>query len=77
MTSPSHPVRISASDLPSHALALFKSGKDTLDIARHLGINEPRAARLVWFARCRELRKPAEFLTHSGVLKRIDLGQQI
>lgn len=74
-----NPIRstVSVADFPSRALALFRSGKDTLEIARHFGINEPRAARLVWFARCREKRLPADFLNRAGTLKRIAPEQQV
>lgn len=61
-----------SSPLTSHQLAaaslkLFRAGKDTVEIAKALGIPETRASKLLWVARCRARRLPADFIFHGAV----------
>jgi hypothetical protein len=53
------------------ALQLFREGRDTADIAQMLGIPEAHASQLVWLARCRAKGLPAELLTPSGAVRRL------
>lgn len=43
-------------------LELFRSGMDTLDIAKHFKITEAEASRIVWRQRCREKNLPQTYL---------------
>lgn len=63
------------SPLTSHQLAaatlkLFRAGKDTVEIAKALGIPEARASKLLWVARSRARRLPADFIFR-GAVRRI------
>jgi hypothetical protein len=40
-----------------------------VEIAAALGLSEARASQLVWLARCREKRLPAEMLMPSGAVR--------
>ncbi len=42
------------------ALAMFRRGKDTYDIAKTLGMTEAFASRLVYEARCQDKVLPVE-----------------
>jgi predicted transcriptional regulator len=53
------------------ALQLFREGRDTADIAEMLGVTEARASQLIWLARCRAKHLPAELLTPSGAVRRL------
>lgn len=58
-------------ELAQSALALFRLGLDTFDIARKLGIPEARASRLLWVARCHAKGLPADFRTKGRTIRRI------
>lgn len=57
-------------DLAADCLRLFRSGSDTLEIAKTFDIPEARVSRLIWAQRCFERGLPAEFL-QGDILKRI------
>jgi DNA-binding transcriptional regulator LsrR (DeoR family) len=57
--------------LSERALALFRYGMDTYDIAKTFGIPEAKASRLLWVARCREMGLPATFMNKAREVKLI------
>jgi hypothetical protein len=58
--------------LSIEVLRRFRSGKDTLEIAREFSVSEARVSRLLWVARCRDKGLPATFLTKAREVKRIE-----
>lgn len=50
-------------DMAPIALALFRDGLDTAEIARQMGIQESLASRLVWYARSSQFGLPADFIS--------------
>ena len=53
------------------ALALFRAGLDTDQIARRMGIRESQASRYVWYGRSREKQLPADYVGREGEVRRI------
>ncbi len=51
-------------DIGQRALALFRSGKDTVQISHLLKVSESVASSLVYGARCREKVLPIETVTY-------------
>lgn len=54
-----------------YVLGLFRKGKDTVQIAKFLGLTEAKVSRLLWVARCRERNLPATFMNKAREVKRI------
>jgi transposase len=65
------PVYVQRPPEPSRALALFREGKSTHEVALLIGTSEALASRYIWVARCREKGLPADFYNASGEIKRI------
>lgn len=53
-------------------LRLFRSGKDTAEISKVMGLPEPTISRLLWVARCWEKGLPALMLNKAREVKRIE-----
>lgn len=56
---------------PAKVLGLFRSGLDTAQIAKIMHIQEARASKLLWVARCHERGLPATFLTRSREVRNV------
>lgn len=61
---------LTSHQLSAASLKLFLAGKDTVEIGKSLGIPEARASKLLWVARCRARRLPADFI-FNGAIRRI------
>lgn len=61
---------LTSHQLSAASLRLFLAGKDTVEIGKSLGIPEARASKLLWVARCRAKRLPADFI-FNGAVRRI------
>ena len=53
------------------ALARFRAGSDTAEIAELMRLPECRVSKMLWVARCREKGLPAVFLNRSREVKLI------
>lgn len=74
----SSPPAIAPADTPTgliatRARALFRAGKDAVQIAKILKTNEARASRLVWLGRCLAEGDEALYLNSAGEIRKVAL----
>jgi transposase len=61
--------------LSIEVLQKFRSGKDTLEMAKEFGVSEAMVTRLLWVARCRDKGLPSTFLTKKREVKHARIPQ--